>query len=179
MRRSVIVPTLMTVVLAACVTGGYRTHTEYDRVLGRTVTRVTKNVIGGFNPFGDNVTLNPMVVSDDAGRRFYLAAQWLGDDWIFIKDGQSLDLLVDGDRMSLTGSVTTQDVDLCSSGGCNVDERANYSVTADQLRAISVASQVIMRLQGRRGYVERTFTAANMNVFRSFVAEHVGAQLVP
>lgn len=156
-------------VAAAC---GYTVRQEYDRVLDRRVTRMSRNVVGGINAFGVTVVINGMRVEQGGTVEYGLMLQTLSwSDWIH---PSGLMMRVDGELVDFgEGSEMLSDVS-CSSVGCQHDERYFFLVTEAMLRKLAGAESVIVRISGRGGYIERDFSPENIANFADFVSGHVG-----
>ncbi len=165
MRRFALV--LLLVFLTGCA---YHIKTEHDAVLDRTTTRMSKNLIGSYSIFGANLVINGAKLEQSGRVSYSLWVQTLAPDWVF---PTSLTMRVDDELVEFgQGARLSADVD-CSGGSCQHDERYWYDATADQLKAIAGARAVIVRLGGRDGYIEKTFSEENIANFQDFVSKEV------
>jgi hypothetical protein len=86
-------------------------------------------------------------------------------DWIFISSGQSLDLKLDGQILSLSGTGSISNRDVVTDG---VVEVANYSFSGNVLKKIAAANSIQFRVYGDRGSLTGAFTPKMMDELRVF-----------
>jgi hypothetical protein len=116
------------------------------------------------------------------GRITYsMIVKYAGKDWLFIGEGESLVMLIDGKRVGFSGKGSGHRRDVGASqvgAGVGVTEEAWYDVTFDQIRQIASARyrdnkpDVKVKLSGDTTYVERCFIAENLESFKQFVAQY-------
>ena len=97
----------------------------------------------------------------DSGRTQYrLDVTYTANDWLFIEDGKSLRLIIDGEQVEYSGNGSSAYRNVLSGG--RIHERAFYEVTPAQIRQIAEASEIRVRLEGSQFYAERVFSPANI-----------------
>lgn len=153
------------------------TKEKHDDFTGQTTTKMGYNVLSGAGITGGQVRFNPVKVADESNnvsyaiQVVYLASSIIG--WCFIESGESLHLLIDGERVHISGNGSVGFRDVLSDGG--IQEIAAYPVTADLLRKLANAKAVRVKIDGSRYSVERHFSETNTNNLKEFVAKYVDA----
>lgn len=90
------------------------------------------------------------------------------DQWMFIEGGESLVLLVDGEKFPLYSKKGSRgDRDVIS--GRNLKEVASYLANPDLLRKIASAKAVSLRLYGKKYALQRRFGPEHVEAFRKYV----------
>lgn len=169
-RRAGLVFLLVGAVAACATGGGYEVAQVGDDFNGMAGSMMRRNYLKVEGGAVASVTLNAVVTSAADTTAHMLGVNYLGSGWIFLGDGESLILLLDGERVALEqlGSPRRE-----VESGRIVQEIAVYPASPDLLRRIATADTVRVRLQGDRGRVDARFTPENTARFQSFVAEHV------
>jgi len=116
-----------------------------DELEGLTVQGFSWNALDGA-PAGVKVHLTALQMGDARiGRRFVLMVAYVGPDFLFLQPGETLVLVVDGERLPFRGlgsrnrrEITAKDL---------ARETACYDVTPAQLRRIAAAQDVEVLLQ--------------------------------
>jgi hypothetical protein len=88
-------------------------------------------------------------------------------DWIFITSGDSLELKIDGQLLSLSGNGSENGRDIQYG---NVDETAIYFIPPDVLQRMGAAKEIQFRVHGEKGAITGTFTPKMMDAVHSFAA---------
>jgi hypothetical protein len=101
--------------------------------------------------------------------QYQLVLVYSGTQWLYIKEGESLMLFLDGQRLTLKSARAEN----TETHGSSVTEGAAYPVTPDQLDRIAHATQVRLKIIGRKGSREASFTPTNTKYFRRFVSRYV------
>jgi hypothetical protein len=148
---------------------------------GSVIHRSSGNLVGSngkaFDAFstGPSIYLNVQrATNKDGVHSFDLIVHYEFKDWMFIAGGASLNLLIDGESLTLSmpqGIVPGREVITSSM----VWETAYYPVTPEQLQRIANASTVLLKLHGGRGYLDRKLTAWNIANIREFADKYVAA----
>lgn len=141
---------------------------EFD---GHTGVTMRMNTLGGTPLTGGRTTLDARKLVRNGDASYFLNVLYLGSEWVFIERGESLILLIDGQRVPVSGSGSLAHREVHS--GSMVEEAASYPVPASLLRQIAGAREVRVRIVGSRQNLDRHFTAENLARFREFVAQHV------
>lgn len=157
-------------------------QTRYDEFEGYTISRMINNSLGGsdFNMNPESVGLNIQKVVSKGGCEsislMVIYADYSDDArWLFISNGESLVLLIDGKRIGLVGEGSGNYRDVLPYGS-GVIERAWYPVSREIIHTISNAKEVKVRLIGSKGFIERYFVQANFNNFKKFVESYLPIQ---
>lgn len=102
-----------------------------------------------------------------------IAVIYQADNWMFINGGESLILMVDGQRMGLTspdGSLYSRKL---TSGVMKLREEALYALTEDNLRKIAMANTVTLRVYGSEGYIERSLSKQQIAYYKMFYEKFI------
>lgn len=153
-------------------------QTRYDEFEGYTAIYMLNNTLGGSGLYIDsgNVDLNVQkFVSKEGSVTYCLMADYTefsdGARCLFIENGESLVLLVDGKRVGLTGDGSWNNRRVLY--GCSITEAAWYPITPEMIRMISNAKEVKVKLIGSNSFVQRYFTQTNFNNFKKFVESYL------
>jgi len=153
--------------------------TYIDEFDNYKIDRMTENQISLTMPAGglgsyEKFHLKMQRFKSENGKASYsLIVDYIGEDWFFIERGESLILLVDGERISfntLDGSAGNSEV---LSGG-TVRERAIYSyIPYRTFKKIAQASVIKIKILGSKKFVTGYATIQNMKNFRNFVNQYM------
>lgn len=91
--------------------------------------------------------------------------------WMFIPEGESLILKIDGGFAPLSGKGSIQNREVLSAD--SVIEIASYPITPEQLKMVSEGKEVQFRLLGEKDIITGTFTPKTLNGFKVFQTEAV------
>ena len=105
--------------------------------------------------------------------RYSINVLYSGPDWIFVDPGETLILLIDGERVALSGEGSSEHRRVNRG---SVSESPRYDVEAGLLVRLAAADEVKVRLRGSEGSVTRQFGKANFKIFQEFVARFCGEQ---
>lgn len=101
------------------------------------------------------------------------------EGWVFINPGESLVLLVDGEKMpfvSPSGSAYNRGVlkGLAGAvGGIRVREEAHYPITVEQIKKLAYAQDVKVRIYGSQGNVTREFNEDYFESLRAYYEKFI------
>lgn len=117
---------------------------------------------------GEDVSLNAQRYSKEARVNYWLIVTYFGKDWLFIRDGNSLTLLLDGRRVDLSAP---DSADRNVKSG-SVSEYAYYTVADPALyNALAVAKDVKFQVRGSKGDVECVLGDAGKAKMAEFFAK--------
>jgi hypothetical protein len=157
---------------------------------------MSSNVIGGVSLVDYTLIVNAARVEESGTVRYGLWVRTVGDNFfvptnlVLQIDGQHVDfgsgqllkrervmpkLLGRPSRDEPTTTARRQSYEaICPDGadGCS-EEHYLYDATAEQLWQIANAGDVVVRQEGRDGYVERDFSGKNFSHFKDFCSRHV------
>ena len=115
------------------------------------------------------VTLEAHYIKGGGPDRLTISISILSEDgWVFINRGESLVLLVDGKKMAFNspeGSFPHRKVGV----GKRITEIAFYPITNEQIRKISNAENVRVKVYGSNRTLERAFNESYKKAFDDFV----------
>jgi hypothetical protein len=149
----------------------YHVQTIRDDFEGYTIYRMKGNMLSGSAFLGASIWLHcQKVITDKGDNYYYLIVEYGSDDWLFIEDGESLILLVDGKRIAYNGDGSRKNRDVISAG--LVKETAFYEVEIDDIKTIAYAKVVRVKIIGSSYLVERYFSQENILNFRKFYLEY-------
>mgnify|MGYP001211406285 CR=1 FL=1 len=120
---------------------------------------------------GSSISFNARLKKKDSLISHHIIIQYYANDWLFIQSGNSLTMLLDGEKIRLytAGSDNFRQV---YSGGY-VREKAYYSVTPETIKKIFSAQKVEFKLTGEQFYTERRLTRKNKENLERFYNEYI------
>ncbi|MCX6143154.1 MAG: hypothetical protein NTZ35_08035 [Ignavibacteriales bacterium] len=104
---------------------------------------------------------------DDRIMSYSIIIRYVHADWLFIEQGESLVLLIDGRRIGFTSEGSSNHREVLSGG--SVLEEAQYAVDYSTLQMLAHASRIEMKIVGDRYYVTREFEKSNFDNLRNFI----------
>jgi hypothetical protein len=108
----------------------------------------------------------------DAEQPIYMIqVKYVAKDWLFIGSGESLILLVDGERMRFEGNGSANSREVNEYAVCF--ELATYLCTPDELRKIAKARKIEVKIIGANSYLLGKFKDDNILHFIEYVNAHV------
>lgn len=171
-RHSTISALFAALLLAGCAGQAAQPGVQPER----KVVRMSRNIIGGHRPAFGNMVLNVEKTIEGKSQRYDLFARWTGDARVDVSPGESLVVEADGQEFKFRVLESGIYRDFQCEPRCIYDDRAYYSATAAQVRAIANAKHVTVRLVGSKRTVEREFNALNFERFQEFVAKNIPAE---
>jgi hypothetical protein len=111
------------------------------------------------------------IIQQNGDTSYYVCIYMVAHDWLFIEEGESLILLVDGTRVGFHGNGSGDHRDVGDRG--TVFERAYYNITPKQLKTIANARTVLIKVIGSEYYSEGGFSVQNFANLKKFVEEYV------
>jgi hypothetical protein len=158
----------VTIILTGCASQSPQVTSTTDPYKGVSWIEVKDNKLGDAKNSNWWIELNPTQFRRSGGSvGYYLRVFCHSPFWVFINEGESLVLMVDGKRIGLTGEGSLRHR-IVDRGGV-VLETADYAVSLDQIKTIANAQNVTLRVYGSRSQQDRFFTPKNFAVFRDFV----------
>lgn len=159
----------------SCSSGSnYKVTTLDDNFDNFTVTRMKNNLLAGRTLISDakSVYLNAVKYQrPNREPKYSLMVDYQSSEWLFIPEGESLILLVDGEPVKFSGRGSSGNRNRRSLG---IREVASYGLTFEQFRQIVTANEIAVKLKGANHFVERHFSQTNFKRFKEFFLEHVG-----
>lgn len=118
-----------------------------------------------------NCTYNPDKNSDE----ITLVVEYWGSDWIFIRGGESLILIIDGEKINLSGTGSDNFRDI-GKDGSNVKEFSFYQISKDLFKKITYANEVKLKVIGDKGNILAKFNENNFNIYKNFYTTYIEIQ---
>ena len=159
---------------------------EHEEALDQRVVRTSENVISVNKSLCEHkLTLDAARLEGSTPPEYGLVLGISGSVWV---RPAKLTVTVDGEAWSSTESTTTEFGGVCpeqssvqakfgvaAQGACVFKESYWYTVAVELLRRLASSSEVIVRVDGLAGNVERQFSPENVSKLNEFVATHVPA----
>lgn len=120
---------------------------------------------------GSSVSFNARLKKKDSVISHHIVIDYYSDDWLFIQSGNSLTMLIDGEKIRLY-SLGSDNFRHVYSGGY-VREKAYYYITPETMQKIFNAQKVEFKLSGEQFYVERRLSRKNKENLERFYNEYV------
>jgi hypothetical protein len=160
--------------LAGCATKVPSVITYYDPYTHARTDLTAENMLESPEPIREIVWLNASrIFSNNREFQYYLEVDYMAraeTGFLEIPSGETLVIDADGEKIKFSGSGSANSR---KERKDEVTERAIYLATGQQLRAIASATSVKVNILGRNGMVQRDFTPANFEKFRTFVQRYV------
>lgn len=159
--------------LVGCAGQWAKVKTIQDEFDGYTIHRMQNNTLagGGLMDAETKVNLSPQkFIGSEGSISYSLIVDYYAESWLFIESGESLVLLVDGERMGFSGDGSSGFREVLY--GASINEKAWYDITRDELERISTAKEVKVKVTGQNYFVERHFATRNLTNIQNFLAEY-------
>ncbi|NQT65773.1 MAG: hypothetical protein HQ554_06305 [FCB group bacterium] len=176
--KSIIFGFLISILLFGCAgyisqeaKSPYQIHTRVDEFDGFTIDATSPvSLSRGKGKMGMPwVNVKLQRYQKDSKVEFDLILHYISPEWLFIRDGESLVLLVDGERIGFSGEGS---LNHRITEGFN-NETASYSISTEQIKKISIATDVKAKLTGSDSFITREFKPDIFFVFQSFYNDFV------
>ncbi|WP_169628195.1 hypothetical protein [Ferrimonas futtsuensis] len=101
------------------------------------------------------------------------------EDWVFINSGESLVLMVDGERMpfiSPSGSLHQRGILKGLAGavaGTRIREEAHYPLKTDQIERLANAKSIELKVYGSKGTFERSFGTEHIEAIKAYYEKFI------
>lgn len=171
MKTGIIVLTAI-VLLFGCARLTSRIEITYDDFYDDQTVTMAGNILAGTSPLSvTHVELNAEEYRSRDGKILYsLIVDYSSNEWLFIRQGESLVLDVDGQRIGLKGNGSAAHRGIIY--GDRVREKAWYGISYEALEMIAHAEEVRLRVIGTRHEVERYFSEQNFRNLKHFVRRY-------
>ena len=163
-------------VLAGCHGMFYSVREYRDEPQVSRIISMDNNFILGDGQYGVYHELNAQKLIPAEGEPVYsLAYVYSGLDWIYIEEGESLILQIDGETIKLEGEGSSGHRRMLSETAYSqtVEEKATYVITEEILRRLAGAESIKTRIDGSRNYALRRTTEDTIKNFKDFVTKYV------
>lgn len=117
------------------------------------------------------VSLSAHLRNFDGQDRMTMSVSVDSDGWVFIREGESLVFLLDGQRLALESPAGSSPYRKVITGK-RIQEIAFYRVNAAQVRQVAAANEVRLRIYGASQTLDRSFSDSYHQAFDDFV-KHV------
>lgn len=115
--------------------------------------------------------IEPGLIEDAKGRSYFLVITYEAREWLFLEPGESLELLIDGQREALSSSVESARNMVTTQWGPGILETVSYTVTPGLIRRMASATSIRGKLHGQEGIRDFWFVPANIDNFKKFAAQ--------
>jgi len=165
---------ILALVLFGCNAPRYLVDTKVDDFDGYTRNRLYGNWV---ESTGDgDLRFNLQQFKQKGGETSYsiVIHMSLMHNWFFIEDGESLIMLVEGQRIGFSGegSINHRDTGRLLNF-VYVEEMAFYDVSLEKLYEIANAKDVRLKVRGANRVKEGSFTSDNFSNLRQFLNQYV------
>jgi hypothetical protein len=135
------------------------------------IYRMKNNLLYSDNMASSEVHFLLQKYSKESNNLYNVIIHFIDNKWLFIASGNSLDIMADGQEISLQteGSIRHRNV---LSGGI-VTEKAWYEITPEQLKLIANSKIIKIKLTGSELYLVREFNDINISEIKKFISEYV------
>lgn len=159
----------------ACSSGfNYKVTTHHDQFEDVTIIQMRNNLLAGWNMISDanSVYLNAIKYEKENEVRYSFLVEYRGSNWLFIGEGETLILLIDGESIAVNGRGSSHHREIGS--GPTISERAYYDLPLDLFIKMARAKEIKVKIKGLSYYIERHFSQINLNRWKKFFLDHVG-----
>lgn len=148
----------------------YSVKTTYDEFQKTTTNQMVGNILPGHGPGLPVLALNVHRCQSKEGVTYRLALYYVYDRWLFIRSGESLVFLIDGQRIGLTGPGSLNQRSFHGLG--QLSELALYPISLENLKRIANGKEVKVRIIGQSTFLDKKISEKNLQNFRKFVSEY-------
>ena len=162
--------TICLILLNGCGTGlPYKTQRIYEQSDGPTIYRLTGNKLKGSSILPKATLELNVQWSWYKGKmldtKFSLMVRFTGEDWLSIEEGESLVLLVEGERFTFSGDGSSKHRSVMTG---YIEELAWYDIDFDMFHDITGAGELKVKVIGSQSIIEREFSSTNSSHFSEF-----------
>lgn len=173
-----IVPLTFVAFVFGCMSNNtYKVEREFDEFDGRKIDRVVGNYLydDGLN-VTNSVWFNLQRIRlKDSITVYQIIIEYWDKEWLFIGDGESLNMLIDGERLNFSGEGSLKYREtMVGSYGALIKEKSFYIVSANDLKKIAQSKEVKIKIKGQSYFITRKFSKENYENVRKFVTTFVG-----
>ena len=150
-----------------------KTKDEFD---GYTIERMHGNYIPDSGLFPTNsLMFNAQRFTDKNGKQSYqFYIEWNDGEWLFINEGESLILLIDGERIGCNGYGSKDHRETIT--GSAIRETAVFESNLETFRKIANAKIVKLKLVGASKNIVRELNEEHIGNYKKFVEELITAK---
>ena len=166
----VVIIFISTLPLSGCASFPYEIRTIDNDSKKYTIHRMEGNVVREFN-VSLSLNVQQFIKNTTGAKRYSLIVVHRSHNWLFIKSGESLKLIIDGKSYGYTGDGSRDFRD--ERGDGEIMERAWYAVTLADLKRIANAETVQMKISGTQYHETADLTGRNIERFQEFLDYYV------
>ena len=162
--------------LCSCNASIYSFKSSYDKFDNYKKFELQANNLGKKNSFyiGSHDTyLNAQCFIMDSIIKYSLIVNYNASDWLFIEEGESLIMLIDGKRLGFSGKGSIDHRNTYSSPSVSIQEIAYYDITKQEFEQIVNGDKIEIKLSGSKYFEEYYFTKGNKEAFKKFYDAYV------
>jgi hypothetical protein len=153
--------------LISCSVAEYQIKSSYDKFNDIRQTYMAHNVVNAKDMLLDRVSFNLFREDKKGQSNYFIHIFFVAPEWLFIEQGESLIMLVDGERIGFSGDGSINDREVISGG---VTESAYYPIDKKFIKKLSLAKSVEFQLIGKGKY-EFEFYPENYEHVKEFAAK--------
>jgi len=155
--------------LFGCVS--YQVKVIKDDFDGHTIYEMEGNALENMTLSYNQLQLNLQKFVKDGNEEFSLIAMYFSPDWIFIEEGESLKLIVDGEKITLSSKKGSQGHREVFSG--TIREMAWYDIDIETIRKLAFGKEGKVKIIGDKYFDEYIIGKNNFVIFNKFYTEHI------
>ena len=164
-------------IISSCATpyNTYKVEIINDEFDGYKIERMYGNYLADDPVLPSlSVMFNAQRFTDKDGLVTYqLHVEYNGSDWLFIDPGETLVLLIDGERVGLIGYGSENHREVISGMSVGVRETSIFDADKFVLKQIANAKSVKLKLTGRSRNIQLELTKEHIDNYKKFV-EYLG-----
>lgn len=141
--------------------------TTYDEFEDHTIIRTSSNKLQGESDeeIYLDISLSINVKKDSS---LLMGLMYFGKDWLFIREGESMIVLADGNRIPFKSLLHRNDAHEYGVSECHMYTSDNL---IKDLQTMAYADSVKIKISGEKGYTIQRFQQENFNIFQRFLEE--------
>jgi hypothetical protein len=177
MRHKILFTLSFCIFLNSC--GGYKVITienndSFSKIYRMTgnFTPVDKSIVGSYGNF--QITGEAKLAKSDSAITYCLVVSCLVQNGLYIKNGKSLNLIIDGKQIWLKkNQVPYKSEEINMSHQRYILEVAWYDVEKSVMQNIQDATKIEFIVEGKQTSIEGNFTRENLDNFKTFIKQYV------
>lgn len=148
---------------------------KFDGYSSRRLYGNRLNEGGLLGDLGATLCIDLQKFTSKSGEVFYHIIAMVGSDhWMFIPEGETLVVLVDGKRIGFSGDGSYKNRDVqASEYSHRIHEYALYKIKKSDILSMANATSIDVKVVGDKYVLERKFNPDNFSNFKRFIKEHM------
>jgi len=163
------------IILTILVTGcgiDYKIVKDHDQFENRDKIYMKFNMLASYKSNDSNYFFDLYKsVAPDKAENYFILIRYIGKDWAFIKKGESLVLLVDGQKVAFSGDGSGAGRTITSAGV--VSEVAAYQIDKREIASLCAAKKIDVRIYGDNYTSDCYFLPDNFERLNQFYHDYV------